>query len=79
MKVHVFSEERLCAVYVELFHFLPLLIFVCHLAPASLADGAFFSSEEDVEFNFVVFAFVIPWVLTMFHVCESPLMLCWSA
>ena len=52
--------------------FSPLLVFVRHLAPASLADGAFFSSEEDVKFDFVVFAFVLPGVLTMFHVCESP-------
>jgi len=54
--------------------FLPLLVLLCHSAPTSSADGPFFSSEDDVEFDFVVFAFVIPWVFAVFHACESPVM-----
>jgi hypothetical protein len=30
------------------------------------------SSEDDVEFDLVVFALIVPRVLTVFHACDSP-------
>jgi len=52
----------------------PLLILFCQFAPALLADWFSFSSENDVQFNIVVFAFPVPRVLTSFHNREPPLL-----
>ena len=69
-----FPRKDLALLTWNLSIFSPFPVLVCHSSPTSSADGAFFSSEEDVEFDLVVLALIVPRVLAVFHVCESPVM-----
>jgi hypothetical protein len=73
MKVHVLAKKRFGTVHAELFHPSPLQISVSYPGPAPSANRHSFSLEENVNFNVIILAISIPWVLAVLHPLGPPL------